>query len=122
MTPLYKFPKSDTLDEIKSKRIVEHYDNLVDAINSLKKQGYTEDFNLRTNCLDCRNGEFKVFHNEFEVDKYFRFEGDSNPDDTSILYAISSKKHNLKGILINAYSIYSEDIEDIMMEKLKIRH
>lgn len=98
---------------------MESYDTLVEGINELKKQGYTEDFNLKQNCIECRNGEYKIFHNEFEIDKFFRFEGDSNPDDSSILYAISSEKYKLKGILVNAYSIYSGDITDEMLNKLK---
>lgn len=65
---------------------MESFDTLVEGINELKKQGYAEDFNLKQNCIECRNGEYKIFHNEFEIDKFFRFEGDSNPDDSSILY------------------------------------
>jgi len=98
---------------------MESFDNLVEGINELKNQGYVEDFNLKQNCLECRNGEYKVFHNEFEIDKFFRFEGDSSPDDSSILYAISSDKYNLKGVLVNSYGIYSEDITDEMLNKLK---
>ncbi|MCB0687948.1 MAG: phosphoribosylpyrophosphate synthetase [Saprospiraceae bacterium] len=98
---------------------MESYDTLIEAIQALKKQGYVEDFNLRQNCLECRNGDFQIFHNEFEIDKYFRFEGESSPDDSSILYAISSEKYKLKGLLVNAYSIYSEEITDEMLAKLK---
>ena len=98
---------------------MEHYDNLVEGINELKKQGYVEDFGLKKNCLECRSGKFKVFHDEFEIDKSFRIEGDSSADDSSILYAISSAKHSLKGILINAYSIYSDDMTNEMLKKLQ---
>jgi hypothetical protein len=58
---------------------------LSETMNELRKEGYTEDFNLQQNCLECRNGEFKVFADEFKVDKFFRFEGASNPSDSSIL-------------------------------------
>ncbi|MFN8415102.1 MAG: phosphoribosylpyrophosphate synthetase [Cytophagaceae bacterium] len=99
---------------------METYSNLVDGINALKKQGYVEDFNLRQNCIECRNGSFKVFHNEFEIDKFFRIEGDdSSPDNSSILYAISSEAHGIKGTMVNSYGIYSDDIADEMLTKLK---
>lgn len=98
---------------------MEAYQTLVEGIEDLRKQGYVEDFNLQQHCLECRDREYQIFHNEFEIDKFFRFEGDSNPDDSSILYAISSDKYGLKGILINAYGIYSEDIADEMLSKLK---
>ena len=97
------------------------YNTLSETMNELRKEGYTEDFNLQQNCLECRNGQFKVFADEFKVDKYFRFEGASNPSDSSILYAISSDKQNLKGVLVNAYGIYSEPVTDEMLQKLEIR-
>jgi hypothetical protein len=55
------------------------------------------------------------------VDKFYRFEGESNPSDSAILYAVSSNKHQLKGILVNGYGIYSEPITDEMLQKLDIR-
>jgi len=100
---------------------MDSHTTLSETMNDLRKEGYTEDFNLHQNCLECRNGEFKVFADEFKVDKYFRFEGASNPSDAAILYAISSDKKNLKGVLVNAYGIYSEPLTDEMLEKLEIR-
>ena len=96
----------------------EAYDTLVEAINGLRKQGYVEDFNLKEQCIECRSRDFILFHHEFEIDKYFRFEGASNPSDNSILYAISSKTSDHKGVLVNGYGIYSDEMSDEMMEKL----
>ena len=90
-------------------------------MENLRKEGYVEDFNLRQNCLECRNGEFKIFADNFKVDKFFRFEGDSNPSDSAILYAISSEEPKPKGVLVNAYGIYSEPVTDEMLQKLQIR-
>ena len=97
------------------------YSTLSETMNDLRKEGYTEDFNLQQNCLECRNGEFKVFTDEFKIDKFFRFEGASNPSDAAILYAISSDVHNLKGVLVNGYGIYSEPVTDEMLKKLEMR-
>lgn len=96
------------------------YDNLIEALNELKNEGYVEDFNLKQNCLECRNGKYKLFHNEFEIDNYFRFDDeDSSADSSSILYTISSEKYGLKGTLINSYSIYANAITNEMLDKLK---
>lgn len=97
------------------------YNTLSETMNELRREGYTEDFNLQQNCLECRNGQYKVFADEFKVDKYFRFEGASNPSDSSILYAISSDTKKLKGLLVNAYGIYSESLTDEMVAKLQMR-
>lgn len=100
---------------------MQDYVTLYGTMDELRKQGYVEDFNLKQNCLECRNGEFKVFADDFKVDSFYRFEGDSNPSDAAILYAISSDRHQLKGLLVNAYGIYSEPITDEMMKKLDVR-
>jgi len=99
---------------------MQQYSNLVEAINGLRKEGYTEDFNLEQQCISCRDGQFKIFHDEFMIDKYFRFDVSSDASDQSIIYAVSSQKHDVKGILINAYGIYSEPLTNEMLKKLQI--
>jgi hypothetical protein len=99
---------------------MQQYSNLVEAINGLRKEGYTEDFNLEQQSISCRDGQFKIFHDEFMIDKYFRFDVSSDASDQSIIYAISSHKHDVKGILINAYGIYSEPLTNEMLKKLQI--
>ena len=97
-----------------------NYDTLSEAIAELRKEGYTEDFNLEHDCLICSDGTLKIFKDDFVVDKFYRFEGDSDPADEAILYAISSHKNNMKGILVNGYGISAEPIASEMVEKLKI--
>lgn len=36
---------------------IKSYDSLSLAINGLIAEGYVEDFNLKQNCIECRNGE-----------------------------------------------------------------
>lgn len=98
------------------------YDTIVQALTELKRDGYVEDFNLKQNCIECRNGQFKLFHRDFEIEGYQRFDdADSSPESEAILYLITSERYGLKGTLINSYSIYSEDISDEMLSKLQIR-
>ena len=96
------------------------FDTVSQALSELNKQGYTEDFNLKEDCLECRNGQYRVFAEEFVVDDFFRFEGASDPADESIVYAISSAKHGLKGVLVAPFGVYSEPVTDQMMAKLRI--
>jgi hypothetical protein len=95
------------------------YDNLVEAIDALRKEGYTEDFNLRENSIVCSAGKYQFSPNEFHIDKYFRFDGDTNPEEESILYAISSNDSQVKGVLVNGYGTSSEPLTDEMLAKLK---
>ena len=97
---------------------IEQYDTLTEAINALHEQGYTEDFNLQAHCIECQDGEIELYPDEFEIDKIFRFYGPSDVDDESILYAISSDKFKLKGLLVNGYGASSDVPTQEMIDKL----
>ena len=93
------------------------YKTMVEAINDLNKQGYVDDFNLQQNYL-VANASIKLHPEDFQIDAFFRFEENNDPDEQAILYAISSPNLNLKGLLVNAYGIYSEAMTDEMIKKL----
>ena len=98
---------------------MEQYDTLSEAMTALRAQGYTEDFNLKSHCLECQLDEIELFPHEFEIDKVFRFYGPSDPDDESILYAISSDTYDLKGLLVNGYGFSADNLTQEMVEKLR---
>ena len=99
----------------------QNYDTLSEAINDLRSYGYVEDFNLKQECLECRDGQFKIFHDQFEIDKVYWFDDMSDPADEAILYVVSSNTHKLKGVLVNGYGISTDGVTDEMLEKLKFR-
>jgi len=98
---------------------MESYETLSMAITALKLQGYTIDFNLEKNGIICTEGKHKLSAEEFEIDKSFRFDVNEDPSDQSVLYAISSHDHKLKGLLVNGYGVYSDSISNELLEKLK---
>ncbi|MBK9270286.1 MAG: phosphoribosylpyrophosphate synthetase [Saprospiraceae bacterium] len=97
---------------------MENYGTLSETINALQKIGYTMDFNIREACLVCQQAGIEMSAEEFKIDKVYRFEGSSNPDDQSILYAISSEKYQIKGVLVNGYGISAEDFPSELVRKL----
>src|SRR5688572_13078863 len=99
---------------------MEAYDTMVEAINALRKQGYTEDLNLKESCVECINKNIQLSPADFQVDKFFRFEDNTYPSDQAILYAISSSKYNLKGLLVNAYGMYADSVSNEIVEKLHV--
>ncbi|WPP49819.1 phosphoribosylpyrophosphate synthetase [Catalinimonas niigatensis] len=96
-------------------------DTLSSTMNELRKRGYVEDFNLNKYGLKQKNGHLQLTPKEFIIDEVYRFEGMTDPDDEAILYAVSSDKYQLKGILVNGYGIYSDALTDQLLEKLKMR-
>ncbi len=98
---------------------MESYDTLTEAINALKKQGYIVDFNIKESWIECTEGKYKLAIDEFVIDKSFRFDVDEDPADQSVLYAVSSEKHTVKGLLVNGYGRYTEDSTNKILDKLK---
>ena len=92
---------------------------LSEILTKLKKDGYTEDFNLQTDSLVCRGHAVQVFPNEFVVDQHYRFEGLSDPADEAVVYAISSAKYHLKGTLVNGYGMYADALADDLVKALR---
>ncbi|MFN3381334.1 MAG: phosphoribosylpyrophosphate synthetase [Runella zeae] len=97
---------------------MQNYSTLLDAIQGLEAEGYTEDFNLNQYFVKNPKTSQKFNQQSFKIDKHFRFDEDSDPSNQSIIYAISSKRYHLKGILINAHGIYAESSANLWLEKL----
>jgi hypothetical protein len=95
------------------------YTTLSETLTALQKEGYVLDFNLTSECIECKASNLQLYPDDFIIDKFYRFEGASNPDDSSIVYAISSKE-GAKGTLVDAYGVYADSLNADMINKLKI--
>src|SRR5690625_4806303 len=97
---------------------MKNYETLSEAINDLQAKDYPYDFNLKPHCLECPSLKIEIRPEDLKVDQIYRFEGMSSTDDNSILYAISSKD-GVKGLLVDAYGVYAENITEAMRKKLR---
>ncbi|WP_107039216.1 phosphoribosylpyrophosphate synthetase [Brumimicrobium mesophilum] len=86
------------------------YETVSEATNDLIKRGYTTDFYIEAtkDCIVCRKSDLALSEKDFVIDEVHRFEGETDPGDSMIVYAISSNKHNVKGVLVNAYGVYAD--------------
>lgn len=91
---------------------------LTEKIKNLEAKGYIENLIPRYDHFDCQNGTVKLYPNSFTIDKTIRFENTSDPEDQSILYAISSEEFDLKGIYIESYGLYHDDLSSEFLQKL----
>ena len=95
------------------------YDTLTDALADLKQRGYSHDFKLRENGIEDAATGLTLAPDEFEIVEVYRFEGMSNPDDNSVVYAIESRD-GLKGALVDAYGMYADSLKSDIIEKLRM--
>jgi hypothetical protein len=94
------------------------YNNLVEATNDLAKRGYTENLSLEGDTIADKDKKIEMTADDFEIDEFYRFEGPSNPSDMSIVYAVSSDKFGIKGVLVNAFGTYANSSSSAILAKL----
>ena len=99
---------------------MKNYDTLTHAIEDLTRRGYTFNFNIRPNCIECVENSIQIHPEEFEIDEWHRFQEMSDVGDETILYAISSEKYKLKGLLVNAFGIYADTASAVLAAKLHV--
>ena len=93
------------------------YDTVTAAVKGLKDRGYTTDFSLQGNCLaDDKN---KYHPEEFEIVEVYRYEGNSDPADEAVVYAIEGK-NGQKGVLVSGFGPTSETMSLEMAKKLSM--
>ncbi|MFD0864136.1 phosphoribosylpyrophosphate synthetase [Sungkyunkwania multivorans] len=95
------------------------YESLSKAIEALTKEGYTIDFNLVDEGIESKHLKERWTASQCEVVRFFRFEGMTSTDDSSILYAIKTKDGK-KGLLVDSYGVYAGQISEEMLKKLKV--
>jgi hypothetical protein len=100
-----------------------NYNTVTEALNDLNQRGYTLDFSLLTDkdCIYCHGTNHSLRADDFVIDEVYRFEGETDPADEMIVYAISAKKEPVKGVLLNAYGIYADSNNAKVVEKLAFR-
>lgn len=81
------------------------YDSLVSAIEGSKERGYDADFSVRGGYLECGDLNLRLYPNDFVVKEVYRYEGMSNPDDSTVLYLIESDD-GVKGTFVVPYGAY----------------
>lgn len=95
------------------------YDTVTAAIKGLKQRGYTIDFKAEADYISCPDSQLKP--SGFVITEVYRFEGESDPADEAVVYAIESADGR-KGVLVNGFGISADELGEEMVEKLAVRH
>lgn len=96
------------------------YDNMVDAINHLKKRGFRSDYVFRDDKMECTDSGRSYGPGDMQIVEYHRFEGKSNPGDMSIVMAIECEDGE-KGTLVSSYGTYADKKLQNFLSKVRIK-
>ncbi|WP_159522689.1 phosphoribosylpyrophosphate synthetase [Sunxiuqinia indica] len=85
------------------------YDTLVGAIEALKKRGFTHNFSVNKSGQLEENSDKHYQASEVILHEFHRFEGNTNPADMSIVYAVETKS-GAKGTVVDSYGVDGSEI------------
>lgn len=91
---------------------------LTEKLAELDKKGYDTQFKFEEGVLKDRSSHKNYQAQELIINEEFRFEGESNPGDMSILYAIETKD-GTRGTVTDAYGTYSDNELGEFMNRVK---
>ena len=90
-------------------------DTVTEAVNALAADGYTTNFGVSDGKLQCGEcGELQD-PSQAEIDRIYRFEGASDPDDEAIVLGVRCPNCDLRGVVVAAYgpSADADEVEVI---------
>ena len=90
-----------------------HYTTVLEALDDLKEKGFVHDFNLHCEII-VKNPQ------DYFVEHVYRYEGDSDPDEESIVYGIVSIAGE-KGVFVSGFSANSDNQASLILEKLSMQ-
>ena len=91
-------------------------------IKELQEKGYNQNFVVHFDHFTYDNDPKKLYAKDIFFDEVVRFENTSDPDDQAILYAITAIDSGVKGIYIESYGFYHEDLAPSMIDRMKFCH
>ncbi|GAA4316150.1 hypothetical protein GCM10023149_12950 [Mucilaginibacter gynuensis] len=100
---------------------MKNYDTVSEAVNDLVERGYTANFNVdaQNDFLNCPEQQVSLSPEDFEIDETHRFEGETDPGDEMVVYAVSSPNYGIKGVVVNAFGTYSDSGASKLVQRLK---
>ena len=88
------------------------------VITKLTQKGYDVQFKVTDEGLLSLSSNKVYTPEHVKICHFYRFEGESNPSDNSILYAIETREGE-KGTLVDGYGATSDELIDHFIKQVK---
>ena len=98
----------------------QEYASEIDAMRDLRQRGFTTDLEFRDGALRETTTGRRFRTDEVAIVEHHRFEGESDPEDMSVVYAIESDD-GVRGIVMDAFGAYADPNLAAFLEKVKVR-
>jgi hypothetical protein len=92
---------------------------LASALSDLARRGFTERFTVEGGRLRAMESAQVFAPADLMIREHYRFEGTSDPDDMSVIYAIESRS-GTRGTLVDAFGAYSNPDVSAAVSQIRV--
>jgi hypothetical protein len=96
-----------------------HMTDMEKCMNKLEEMGFTDQYKVEKGKLLNLTNNKKYKAKDVKAVNFYRFEGITDPEDMSILYAIETSDGR-KGTLADAYGLYADEDTSAFMQEVEI--
>lgn len=100
--------------------VISAYTGVAQTIQDLRKKGFTANFEFLDHAFMDVESRRTFTADQLDIIDHQRFEGMSDPDDMSVLYAIESND-GMKGIIVDAFGTYADPELGGFLETVRYR-
>jgi hypothetical protein len=93
--------------------------SITECLDILQRKGFVDQFRVEAGGMVSTSGGKKYAPDDALAVDFFRFEGITDPEDMSILYAIETVDGK-KGTLIDAYGLYADPEVSEFVKEMEI--
>jgi len=99
---------------------VKTYETMTAALEDLQKRGFTANFEFLNNTFQALDSGRAFQAGDLTIVEHHRFEGVSDPDDMSVVYAIEAAD-GTRGILVDAFGVYATPDLGAFLKDVRMR-
>jgi len=99
---------------------VNQYLSVTQALTELARRGFTANFEYLDDAFTAVDLGRSFAAEELTIVEHHRFEGASDPDDMSVVYAVESRD-GVRGVVVDAFGVYADPKLGEFLHKVRIR-
>jgi hypothetical protein len=98
---------------------VNEYRDVTQALAELARRGYTANFEYLDGVFTAVDSGRTFRPEDLTIVEHHRFEGESDPDDMAIVYAIESRD-GTRGVLVDAFGSYATPMLGEFLSRVRV--
>lgn len=96
-------------------------DTLSECMGFLREKGFKDEFKVENGKMICDKCDTSYSPQQVKINQFYRFEGESDPADMTVLYAIETDDGK-KGMITDGFGTYADSAVSDFLKKIEEIH